>query len=206
MALALRERAFVNGESAELTHEQQANAARILLRDPEVDTFVSTVSPRQTAKSGLVLEQYQLAVIMDKVRDGETELFQSGLDVVQRGTTECFVVRAGNVIALDRLRELGDRRLILVSDRLKDPGLQAHLNAGHVAVSTMWQAGEIRIVLLSGAEILTSIRIDVGSSRDGRSRKRRLTQGAMFAVAAAFGLGLSAPEIVAAFRHALSGR
>ncbi len=202
VALALRERSFMKGVSAELSEEQQANAARILLRDPEVDTLVSTVSPRQAARRGLVLETYRLTVILDKVKDGEAERFHAGLDVLQRATTDCFVVGAGNSVALDRLRELGARQLILVSDRLNDPVLQRHLNAGHVAVTTMWQDAQARIALLSGAEILASLRADVGSSRDGRVKKRRLKNGKMFAIAAAFGLGLSGSEIVAAFRNA----
>ena len=202
VALALRERAFVNGESAELTEQQQVNAAHILLRDPEVDTLISTVSPRQAAKSGLALEKYRLTVFVDKAKEGDTKLFHAGLDVVQRATTDCFVVRSGNIVALDQLRELGARRLILVNDRLNDPVLEEHLNAGHAAVATMWQDGEIRIVLLSGAEVLASFPVDVGSSRDGRTKKRRLTNGKMFAVAAAFGLGLTGPEITAALDNA----
>lgn len=202
VALALRTHSYVNGVSAELSPEQQANAARVLLRDPEVDTLVSTVSPRQAVRRGLVLETFRLTVIMDKVKDNETELFHTGLDIVQRATTDCFVVGAGNVVALDRLRELGARQLILVSERLNDPVLQVHLNAGHAGVATMWQDGEIRIVVLSGADVLTSIRADDGSSRDSRTRKRRLKNGKLFAVAAAVGLGLKGSEIAAALRNA----
>ena len=204
VALVLRDRSFVNGVSAELSEEQRAYAARILLRDPEVDTLVNTVSPRQAARRGLVLETYRLTMILDKTKDGEAELFHAGLDVVKRATTDCFVVGAGNIVALDRLRELGARWLILVSDRLNDPVLQRHLNAGHVAVTTMWQDGEMRIVLLSGTEVLASLRADVGSSRDGRMKKRRLKNGTMFAIAAAFGLGLSGSEIETALRNAPS--
>lgn len=202
VALALRKRSFIHGESAEFTHEQQPNAARILLRDPEVDALVRTVSPRLTAKRGLLLEKHQVTVIMDKAKDGDPELFRAGLDVVLRATTDCFVVGAGNIVAHDRLRELEENQLILVSERINDQALQAHLRGGQTAVTKMWQDGEVQIVVVSGTEILASIPADAGSSRDGRTRTRRLEKGRMFAVAAAFGLGLSASEITAAIRNA----
>lgn len=203
VGLALRACAFVNGVSAAFTDEQQINAARILLCDPLVDTVVSTVSLRLTARHGLILETVQVTVMMDKVREVKTALFHNGLDVMQRATTDCFVVQTGNVVALDRLRELGTRQLILVSDRFNDPGLQAHLNNGHKGVAILWgQEAEAQIVLLSGTEVVASIQTNIGSSRDGRTKKKRLRYGMLFAVGAAYGLGLSGSEIIAAFRNA----
>ncbi len=202
VGLALRAGSFVNGVSADFTPEQQVNAAQTLLCNPVVDTLVSTVSLRLAAQRGLMLETVQVTVMMDKIKDGKTELFHTGLDVVQRATTDCFVVQAGNIVALDRLQELGVRQLILVSDRLNDPKLQAHLNSGHKAVVTLWgQDGKDRFVLLSGTEVLASIQASIGSPRDGRTKKRRLKYATMFAIAAAFGLGLSGSEMTAAFRN-----
>jgi hypothetical protein len=189
---------------AGLSDEQQARAGRILLRDPQVDTLVSTVSPRQAARRGLILETPRLTVIMDKAKDGEAELFHAGLDILKRATTDCFVAGAGNIVALDRLQELGARQLILVSDRNNDPVLEKHLKAGRAAVTTRWHDGKVQFVLMSGAEMLASFPADVGSSRDGRMTKRRLRNGKMFAVAAAFGLGLSGSEIREGLRNAPS--
>ena len=202
VALVLRDRSFVNGVSSELSETHHTNAARILLRDPEIDTLVSTVSLRQTTRSGLVLETCDITVIMDKAKDGEVDLFHNGIDVMQRATTDCFVVGAGNMVALDRLRELGARRLILVSDRLDHPVLQAHLSAGHQAVTMMWQDGEERVVLISGTKIMASLQANVASSRDGRNKIRRIKNGKMYAIATAFALGLSGNEITGALSNA----
>jgi hypothetical protein len=204
VGLALRARSFVNGRSVDFTDEQQISAAQALLCSPVVDTVVSTVSPRLAARRGLNLESIRVTVIMDKVKDIKTELFHAGLDVVQRATTDCFVVQAGNIVALDRLQALKARQLILVSDRLNDPGLQAHLNSGHKAVATLWgqQDGEARMVLVSGNQVIVSVQTNIGSSRDGRTKKRRFKYAMLFAVAAAFGLGLSGSEITAALRNA----
>lgn len=202
VALALRSRAFVNGESAELTKTQQTQAPSILLRDPKVGILVSTVSPRQAARHGLLLDQCTLTVIMDKVMEEATNFFHSGLDIIKRATTDCFVVGAGNIVALDQLRDLGARNLILVSEHHNNPALQAHLNAGHTAVTTMWYGEEVRIVLVSGTEHLASFHLNIGSLHDGRVRRKRLKMGKMFAIAAAFGLGLSGSEIETAFQNA----
>jgi cyanophycin synthetase len=197
VALALRENAYVNGESAELTQKQQEKAALTLLRDPEIDTLISTVSLRQTAKRGLLLERCSLTVIMNKTVAGDTKLFHKGLDVVEKATKECFVVDSGNIVALGRLSSSQtQRKLILVSDHFNDAVLQNHLNAGHTAVTTIWQDGKSRIALLSGSEVLASFSQELGSTRDGKIKKRRLKNGKMFAIAAAYGLGLSASQIV----------
>lgn len=202
VGLALRAQSFRNGTAAQVGAEQQADAAQALLSDPGVDTLVSTLSPRLVAQYGLGFETIRVAVIMDKVKDGRTELFHTGLAILQRATTDCFIVRVGNIVALDQLRPLGSRRLILVSDRINDPELRAHLNAGHSAVAATWRDGEACMVLLSGTEVLSLIQADVSSPRDGNGKKRRLRYATMFAIAAAFGLGLSGAEIVAAFRNA----
>lgn len=202
VALALRMRAYVNGEPADLTPDQQTRAPLILLEEQHIETLVTTVSSRHTATRGLLFDQCKVTVIADKAKEERTDLFHKGLEVVDRATTDCFVVRAGNTVALDRLQALGARRLILVGERLSDPVMQTHLNAGGAAVTTMWRNGEVQFVLFEGTEFLAALPIRVGSSRDGRIKKRRLQTGAMFAVAAAYGLGLSGHTIEVAVQNA----
>lgn len=202
VAVSLRTRAYVDGKPAQLSQAQQARAPLVLLRNPRVDILVTTVSNRQTASRGLLFNQCAVTVIGDKAREENTELFHVGIEVMDRATTDCFVVRAGNRVALDRLQALGARRLILVSERLKDPTLQAHLKANQAAVTTMWHDGEVRIALLSGSEVLGTFPVSTGLSRDGRTKKQRLRSGAIFAIAAAFALGLSGPTIEAALHNA----
>lgn len=202
VALALRVRAYVNGESAELLPHQQARAPLVLLNERQVETLVTTVSSRHTATRGLLFDQCAVTVIADRAKEERTDLFHKGLEVVDRATTDCFVVRAGNTVALDRLQALGARRLILVGERLNDPGMQTHLEAGGAAVTTMWRNGEAQIVLFEGTEFLAASPIRIGSSRDGRIKKRRLKTGAMFAIAAAYGLGLTGQTIEAVVRNA----
>lgn len=202
-ALVLQSESFVNGSSAELTAQQQLTAPLILLNAPDVDMLVSTVSLRQTARRGMLLENSTITVVMDRVKEGAVNQFYKGLDVAQRATSDCFIVGAGNRAALDRIK-LNDRRLILVGERMNDPALQSHINAGHDAVSTIWHEQETRIALISGKEVVATIPFQFSSTSDSVSKKRRLKNAIMFAVAAAFGLGLSGSEIESAISEASS--
>ncbi len=201
-ALALREQAYISGEDAELTESQQMQASKLLLNNPSIDALVSAISLRETAKRGMLLDSCTVTVIMDRVKEGEAEHFYRGIDVVQRATTDCFVIAAGNVTALSRLSELGKRRIILVAERMNDPLLQTHISAGHEAVSTIWYEDKIHIVCLSGKQILAVIPFDMAAAGNGLGAKRRIKNATLFAIAAAFGLGLSGDEIKASIANA----
>lgn len=202
VALALRTRAFVNGASAELSQSQQSKAAKLLLRDPQVGVLVGTVSPRRTARRGLFLDHCAVTVIHDREKTEEADLFSTGLGILVRATTQCFIVDAGNSVALERIQNLGSRELILVSERFNNPSLRAHVSARRAAVTTMWERGAVRIVLFSNGQIASSFNLDRSESRGGRGRRSRLRRGTMFAIAAAHGLGMSGPEIAEALERA----
>jgi hypothetical protein len=106
------------------------------------------------------------------------------------------------MLALDHIAPLSNRRLILVSDRLNDPGMQAHLKAGHEAVTTIWHDGDIQIALMSGTEVVATFPFGVALLDNGKNPKRRLRNALMFAIAAAYGLGLSGEEILTALTDA----
>ena len=152
-------------------------------------------------KRGLLFEACTVTVIMDKRVETDSHLFHLGLDILERATTGCFVVGAGNTVALSRLQELGARRLILISTQSNHPALEAHLNAGHTAVTTKWQDGKIRIVVFSGTELTASFKFVMQGPRDGRSKARRMKNGTMFAIGAALGLGLSGLDLTLAFEN-----
>jgi cyanophycin synthetase len=202
VALALGKGAYVNGVAAELSESQQKRAPLSLLRDPQIDTLVATVSPRLLSKRGLLLETCAVTVLMDSPVEGDAGVFHQGLDILDRATTGCFVVGSGNAMALSRLKKLETRRLILVGERLHDPAMQEHLNAGHTAVSTLWLDGKIRIVVFSGTEFQASFSMATRDPRAGRAKTRRLKNAKMYAIAAALGLGLGVDELTEAFKNA----
>lgn len=202
VGLALRSRSYIRGQSADLNAEQQRHAPLVLARDPDVETLICTVSPRQITRQGMLLEHTGITVIMDRVKPGNAESFHQGLDVVCRATSDSFVVGAGNIVALNKIATLNDKRVILIDERINNPSLQAHLKSSGEAVSTQWIDGEIRAVLLSGEQMLASIPIIASSPRDGRIRRQRLKIAMLYAIGAAYSLGLSAPEIQSAVANA----
>ncbi len=202
VALALRTSAFVDGKPAELTEAQQKQAPLILLRDPEIDTLVTTVSLRQAARRGLLLNDCSVTVVMDRAKTGVAEAFHAGLDIVDRATRDCVVVGSGNRLALQRLSAVEGRRLILVGERRNDPNLRAHLDAGHDAVTTAWHKGEVCISLMSGDSLLAEFPIDDAVVEKDKLSRKRLTHALMFAIGAAHGAGLSGAEIRAALSDA----
>jgi cyanophycin synthetase len=204
VAMALRNHSYLNGNHAELSASQQRKAVKVLLRDPEVETLLCTVSLRRVAKNGLCLDQCSLSILMDKFFEENTELFHKGLDVIKRATTHCFVVGAENHFVFNKLKSVRNKRLILVSDHFNSTRLKEHLANGHSAVTTNWSNGKVRILLLSGKGILASFDTDVVASRDGRLRKMRLAKSLMYAIAAAHGLGMSGPEITQVLTNAPS--
>jgi cyanophycin synthetase len=202
VALVLREHSYLNGKSADMSNSQREKAVRVMLRDPEVETLVSTVSLRRAASRGLALEQCTLTIIMDKKLEDKTEQFYDGLNVVERATSHCFVVGANNTPVINKIKAAEKRRLIMVSEHFNDPILQSHLSDGQTAVTTIWNDGGVRTLLLSGADVVASFNTDPIFSRENRLRKKRLTKGLMYAIAAAHGLGMSGPEIERAFNNA----
>ncbi|MEJ2692302.1 MAG: ATP-grasp domain-containing protein [Candidatus Thiodiazotropha sp.] len=196
VALVLRNHSYLNGSPSEMSRTQQRNAAKLLLRDPSVETLVSTVSLRRAATNGLLLEKCSLSILMDKFIEEKTELFHKGIEIIERATTHCFVIGANNHLAFNKLKRSQGKRVILVDDNLNNTKLQQHLAEGHSAVTTSWRNGKLSIILMSGEAILGSFPADSVVSRGSRSRKISFTRGMMFAIAAAHGLGLSGPEIV----------
>ncbi len=202
VGLALRLKSWVDGRPAELSDEQQKRAPLVLLRDPEVEALVATVSPRQTARRGMLLDQCRLAIVLDRVKTGNADLFHAGLDIVDQATRDCFVIGAGNRLALDRLSTLADKRVFLVSERLNDPALQAHLKAGGSGVAMGWAEDKRRVLLLEGDRTLAALPLDLLPAETGDFGKRRYRNALLFSIAAAWGLGLSPARIHAALKQA----
>ncbi|MBT8139774.1 MAG: hypothetical protein KJP25_08385 [Gammaproteobacteria bacterium] len=195
VALALTKEASVNGRPAELNPRQQEQAPLVLLRDPDIDTLVTTVSLRKTVRRGMLLERTDVSVIMDRQVNGDAKQFATGLDVLCNATDGCYVVDASNSLALGRLSTTDPAKIVLVSDQANNARLEQHKQAGHKVVSLQWHEKAMAILLWSEGKVVASFNAEVGSSRDGRTRKNRLKNGKMLAIAAAFALGIPAQDL-----------
>jgi cyanophycin synthetase len=194
-ALTLKSGVFVNGSRTRLSKNQKAKAPLVMLRDPEVDSLVTTVSLRQTAKRGLLLEHCDVAMIMDRAKPGAVNAFLAGLDVIFKATTRYIVVGSGNLVALKRLERANkSAKLIVVSANRNDLALQTHLDAGHTGVTTMWQDGQQKIALISADKIIGNFSTEKLASKSV-DKSKVVTEPLLYAVGAAFAAGLTIDEI-----------
>lgn len=204
VALATRRGSFVNGQSASLDRAEPHDAMSRLLRDQRVQALVSCLSLRRTVSHGLGLDGCDVAAIMDRRIDSSYEqVFRQGLDVVARATRRMVVVSAQNQHAREALSSLDAKRLILVASNANDPAVATHAAAGGAVVTNTpgKHNKRDRIVLQREHEVVLSVPVSrVGAEPNERHVAKRRIQARMFAVALAFGLGLSGTEIKAGLR------
>lgn len=197
VGLVTRKSSFVSGQAAEIEGSQQRNAVRILLRDPRIETLVSAVSLCQTVKRGLVLDTCDVAAIVNRAADRDAEgLYQHGLEVVVKATRGILAVSAGNKSALEVMSTLDPKRLVLLSSSSQDPAIVGHVAAGGAVVFKVRKQDQDWIVLYRKDKFIASI--PVATTRTGGRTSARSVKARMFAVALAFGIGLSGSDIEAA--------
>jgi cyanophycin synthetase len=197
VGLVTRKSSFVSGQAAEIEGSQQRNAVRILLRDPRIETLVSAVSLCQTVKRGLVLDTCDVAAIVNRAANRDAEgLYQYGLEVVVKATRGILAVSAGNKSALEVMSTLDPKRLVLLSSSSQDPAIVGHVAAGGAVVFKVRKQDQDWIVLYRKDKFIASI--PVATTRAGGRTSARSVKARMFAVALAFGIGLSGSDIEAA--------
>ena len=200
--LVMRDTAYLNGEALAVRQSRRRRVLRMLLNDPRVEALVGAVSLRQTVKHGLQLDGCQVAAIANRAVERDADLFRQGIDVMVRATSGPLVVSADNAVAVQALRGLDRRRLILVSTRRHGHALEQHLAEGGTAITTMWQDDQDRIVVLRDSETILSLPTDAPDhTRSGREAGRS-SEAKLYALALAHGLGLSEAEIVQAMSDA----
>ena len=193
--LTLREVAYVNGEAVDVPLEKKRLALTALLSDPEVEVLVSAISLRRAVQRGMELDTCSVAIILDRNKEGNADQFQAGVSVVERATTEVFVVGIGNQIALQHLEILGKRRLILVGNRITDPLVQQHLARGDTVIADGWADEDDRIVLMTGEQKIAHFPVNEAWARLTKGQQRKLRRASRYAIAAAFAVGLPVTEI-----------
>ena len=201
VGLVTRDMAFLDGEPLAIESSNRRRALRALLADPRVGSLVGSVSLRQIVRRGLQLDGCNVAAITNRAVDGDADLFRMGIEVLTRAVSGKFVVGVDNTVALDVLRDLDRRRLILVSPRLRGAVIEQHLASGGSAIINLWNEEQDQIALFENDKIVLSLPAEKGEVRPGRTR-RRSVETKMFAFALAYGIGMEASEIEQAIKEA----
>ena len=188
VGLATPERALVEGRPADIEEARLRHAPSILLRDPRVESLVAAVPLRQAVQRGLSLESCDVAAIV-----GAAEA--AGVELIRRATRGMLVVGASDKAALRTLGALDPERVILTGSDPNDAAIASHAAAGGAVVLYRRQRDQRRIVLYRQGEEVVSIRIEAPA---GERVSARRIEARLFAIAMAYGLGLTASELEAA--------
>jgi len=196
VGLATRKLTTIAGKPVDPTSLGRHARARFLLADPRVEALVYAVSPESVVERGLRLDHATATAILDPKIGGNAD--GRGVDVCVSATTGLVVVGADHPLAERLTGRLSPDRLVLLSPRHEGPLIDRQLGAGGYAVVRVGAAAVETIALLCAGATVASVPVATLRSRARRVGDRRMRR-AMFAMALAFGLGLSGDEIVAAF-------
>ncbi len=200
VGLADHERTTIAGEPVRSGPSERRDHAQFLLHDPRVETLVATASPRRIVRRGLRLDRCTVAAITEPKADSDSRSLELAHNVIARATSGFVVINAGSALALAVMQAIEPERVVLVSPPRENVLVRQHLASGRIAVLRVGRTGDERIELRRGEETVASIPLfSIGSP--ARALDERRIRARMFAVALAFGLGLSGAEVAAAAKR-----
>ena len=206
VGLVIRDRAYIDGEAAPVDWGPKRAAARLLLRDPQIETLVHTTSLRRLVERGLQVCETDVATIAAPTPDGDLDEYCRGIEIIARAKARRIVIGANNSVAFSALSGVERERVVLVA---RDAGVRVadHIAAGGSAFVLSWTDGQREIHAYEAGTLAARIpflpaREDtvaaiVASAPGHRSRRVAIR---LSAAALAYGLGLSAEQIA----HAIS--
>ena len=203
VGLVTRKRTTISGKPLDPMSVGRRGSARFVLRDPRVELLVNAVSPRRIVARGLRLDGSTVTAILDPEPDEDAAAYRSGTDVAVAATTGFVVIGAGNPRAARMGKALRSRQLVVSPTGRRGPALVRHLAAGGSAVlRRSLRQGVEAIELRRGRKTVASLPLaSVGLATDGSEGAERRIRRWMYALALAFGLGLSGREIVSALER-----
>jgi hypothetical protein len=168
-----------------------------------VGVVVAATSPRRIVREGLQLDRCSVAAIADAAPPTDSEEFRRGIEVVLKATSGFVVIDADNAAAVAATRGVDRARVVLCAWR-ENEAVRLHAAAGGPVVVRRSRCGNAMVELRSAGIVLASVAVSsVGVT--GETGRRRRLRALMFAVALAFGLGLSPEEIAAAAENRGAG-
>lgn len=185
---------FIDGEPAGPEDATRRLATQFVLRHPQVEAVVSTVSPLQITKKGLIHDCCDVAAIVDAGSDGNLDEARQALEVVVRATRGKLVVAAESELALAVVRDLDPNRLVLVATSKDNVALRRHTDAGGRAVIVV---EDREIVFMKGRETVAALPVAPAQKNAGRPARRQL-EAQIFAAALAHAMDLSGDSLLTA--------
>ena len=203
VGLVTRRRTTIAGQPLDPTSVGRRGSAKFVLRDPRVELLVNADSPGRILDRGLRLDGATVTAILDPEPGADVSSYRSGVDVAVAATTGFVVIGAGNPRASRVGKALRSRRLVVSSTGRRGPALLRHLASGGSAVlRRSSRRGPDTIELRRGRKTVASVSLaSLGLAADRSEETERGVRRWMYALALAFGLGLSGREIVSALER-----
>ncbi|MGI9408027.1 MAG: hypothetical protein ACR2O4_16745, partial [Hyphomicrobiaceae bacterium] len=212
VGLVIRNTAFVNGQRSELNKRQKRSAARLMLRDPEIETLVYTMSPAGVLRRGLQVTRTDVAAVAAPDTGTDPIEYLGSLEILLRLEPRLLVVGAGNRLALEALQAVAPERIMLVSQRGLTRRVNRHIRNSGRATVLEWVGGDRQITIYDGNQISATIPVGVRAHSQEQQadnelvgttgRRSRRIGTRMFAAALGQGLGLSDEAIAIAIAQA----
>jgi hypothetical protein len=206
VGLVIRDRAYVDGEAAPPDWGPKRAAARLLLRDPQIEALVHTTSLRRLVERGLQVCVTDVAAIAAPAPDGDLDTYCRGIEIVVRAKARRIVIGANNSVAFSALSGIERERVVLVA---RDAGerVSSHIAAGGSAFVLSWKDGQREIHAYDAGALAARIAF-LPPTADAfaafaapiTGHRSRLVAIRLSAAALAYGLGLTAEQIA----HAIS--
>jgi cyanophycin synthetase len=206
VGLVIRRRAYFDGEAVPPEWGPRRAAARLMLRDPEIDTLVFTMSTRGVVDRGLQVRTTDVVAITAPLAQVSLDAYLGSIETLVRSNPRKFVFGASNRTAAAALSGIEAHRIVVVARGMSD-SLRKHIAAGGSAFVLDWSTGRRQINVHAAEAPMVSIPFvpSYAEADDPLTTLRtgRRSQDAMiriYAAALAYGLGLSPDEIA----HAIS--
>lgn len=178
-----------------------AQAARKILKDPRVEAAVLETARGGLIEDGIGYEQCNVGVVLRVQNDHIGHRGIMTLDdmarvkrMVVETATDMAVLNADDLRCLGMARHTEAARLCLVTEAESNPAVDAHVANGGTALRLEAAADGPALVLYDAGERIAVLHAkEIPATLGGLARHN--TNNAMFAAAAAYGLGLTVAQI-----------
>ena len=133
VGLVILDHAYVDGEAVPPDWGPRRAAARLLLRDPQIETLIHTTSLRRLVERGLQVCVTDVVAIAAPVPGGDLDAYCRGIEILVRAKARRIVIDANNGVAFSALSGIERERVVLVA---RDAGerVASHIAAGGIRV------------------------------------------------------------------------
>ena len=190
-------KAAVAGSEAPAPKQPLHESVAMLQRDPRMQALIVATTPRHAVARGLALESADVVALLAGDGQGDAADDAQAVALALRVARRAIVVEADDKAALRLLHKMIETgtlersRLILVSTRLRDPVVDAHVAAGGAAVLGWPDQNRERIVVRRRDG---TVPLQCGTVASDPARPSpRATRARLQAAALAWALDLPAP-------------